>query len=569
MSASSESAGRQLIADSGVPACEVIVLDGRFTPVAHGIGKVEVMLQPGLYKVRYKIGRTVTDSGVIELEPGSEPFVVPIPRLTVRTARPTRGDRPSEAGQPDIASRLSKHVDKHVGSGAEIFLFVRDGTDSSDNPVPTGLTLFDHQGVQVADLADAHGEKQCAGCTLALNPGSYFLRLRQSDGPPLEQCIHLSEGWQTQVFLESQRPDPASPVDIDLSDAAILMSPLGHGFNPDDNALLWTDSARQALASARNSAPLARLKTVQRRYHEMQRSGMPLADIARELRSEFPNAMHGIHSAHLLAQSPDYDVPLLRDVIDILRLQVGDHPDVTALWLTDPNTPLEFRTPPMLRSSWQLIVRSTADRHDVVPKGSYASTIGNRLWGGGAWLVWRAPEISMAAADALVQEAPLELLLAYVQTQLETKSPEEFLAGIQVSPQRFTSMELTVLSYVARLMSQLDAARAFTAKLDQRLWYGSALQTVRKLAPETFASSVQKATQSMITRTLNVTGMVAQTGMPYFTVTDAARNLVEKLNIKADPKMRAHFATGVASFTTTVSNAVADVSARARNLLNK
>jgi hypothetical protein len=568
MSASPESGYRHLIADSGVPSCEVMVLDGRFATVAQGVGRIDVTLPPGLYKVRYKIGRTVTDSGVIELEENAEPFVVPTPRLTVRTARPTRDDSPAAEAQPDIASRLSRQVDKHIGSGAEIFLFVRNGAEGSTGAVPTGLSLVNLQGALVADLGDAHGERTCAGCTLELNPGSYFLRLHQSDGPPLEQCIHLSEGWQTQVFLESQRTDPAAPSDIDLSDAAILMSPLGRGFNPDDEALLWTDSARQALASAHHGAPLPRLKAVQHRYHEMQQSGLPLKDIARGMRNEFPNPMHGIHSAHLLVHSHRYDVALLRDVIDILRLQVGDHPDVTALWLTDPNPALHFPTPPMLRHSWELIVQSTADRHDVVPTGSYASAIGNRLWGGGAWLVWRMPEITAAAADESVQDAPLELLLTYVRAQLETQTPDEFLARVAAT-QGFTSMELTVLSYVARVLSQLDAARAFTAKLDHRAWYGSALQTARKLAPETFASEVQKATKSAIEKTMNVAGMVAQTQLPYFTVTAAARNLVEKLNIKADTNMRAQVATGVTSLTNIVANACAGVSSAARNFLSK
>ena len=203
MSPSPESALRTLIADSGVPACEVIVLDGNFAPVERGVGRIEVRLRPGLYKVRYKIGRTVTDSNVIELEPGSKPYFVPIPRLSVRTARPTRDGR----ADPDIASRLSRRVDKQVGSGAELFLFVREETDHPGN-LTTGLALFDLAGGLVVDLADAHGKDTCAGCTLALNPGSYLLRLDQSDGPPLEQCIHLSEGWQTQVFLESLRTDP-------------------------------------------------------------------------------------------------------------------------------------------------------------------------------------------------------------------------------------------------------------------------------------------------------------------------------------------------------------------------
>ena len=139
------------------------------------------------------------------------------------------------------------------------------------------------------------------------------------------------------------------------------MSPLGSGFNPDDGALLWADSARQGLASSRNAAPVARLHQVRNRFQELQKSGMASPELALKFQHEFPNPMHGIHSAHLLRQMPNYDDALLHDIIEILRLQVGDHPDVTALWLPDRNASVQFRMPPMLRSSWRLIVRSTDD----------------------------------------------------------------------------------------------------------------------------------------------------------------------------------------------------------------
>lgn len=561
MSASSETELRTLIADSGVPACEVIVLDGKFAPVAFGVGKAEVRLPPGFYKVRYKIGRTVTDSDVIELEPGSAPYVVPIPKLTVRTARPT-GD--AATGSAGFASRLSRQVDKQIGSGAELFVFVRDDSDQPSCPTPTGLALFDWNGALIADLADAHGEDKCAGCTLALNPGSYLLRLNQSDGSPLEQCIHVSEGWQTQVFLESLRTDPTSPPEIDLSDAAILMGPLGAGFNPDDNALLWADSARHALANSRNSAPVDRMNTVRKRFHELEQSGLQPSELASAFNHEFPNPIHGIYSAHLLRQSPNYDAALLRDVIEILRLQVGDHPDVMSLKL-DPDPSVQFRIPPMLRSSWQRIVRSTTTRHEVVPTDSYAAAIGNRLWGGGAWLVWRVPEPDALAASGVTQEAPWDMLLAYVQQQLETKTPDEFLSGL-LQTQRFTGMEMTVLNYMARILGQLNAARAFTANADARTWYGFVVQTVRKLAPETFVSEVQKATRAAIAKTLNAAGLVRETGLPYFTVNEAARRLVEKLDIRRDPDVRARVAGSMSSVASTVSNAAAQVSSHVKNL---
>jgi hypothetical protein len=226
-----------------------------------------------------------------------------------------------------------------------------------------------------------------------------------------------------------------------------------------------------------------RLKHVRQRFRELQLSGIATPDLIQTLRKEFPNPMHGIHSGHLLLKTPDYDVALLRDVTEILRLQVGDHPDVMALLAADPNAAVTFRTPPMMRSSWQLIVRSTAARHDLVPPDSYAAAIGNRLWGSGAWLVWRQPEAALPVEDAQLPDAPVGLLLVYVQMQLHSRTADQFLGELAQS-KRFTTMELTVLSYVARLMSQLDAARAFTASADQQVWYGSVLHTFASWPPK-------------------------------------------------------------------------------------
>jgi hypothetical protein len=469
-----------------------------------------------------------------------------VPHLVVHTARPTRDD-PHSAAQPDIASRLSQNVDKHVGTGAELFVFVRDATEGPHHVRATGLTLVDRQGTQVADLADAHGEEECAGFTLALNPGSYFLRLAQSDGPPLEQAIYLPEGFQTQVFLASYVRDQSSPPEIELTDASIVMNPLGRGFNPDDSSLLWADSARHALASSRRSAPIERMKRVSGRLRELRKSGRSASDVKRAMCNEFPNPLHGIFSAYLLLQSPGYDAQLLKDVIEVLRVQVGDHPDVMALLLTDPRSTVQFREPPMLRSSWRLIVESTATRHNVVPQDSYAASIGNRLWGSGAYLVWRMPEASLSA-PAETQEAALQSLVAYIKTQIADRPPEEFLAAM-VSSKQFTSLELTVLTYVTRLVGQLEAARLFTASIAQAAWYTPMLRTARRLAPD-------------FDKTFSAANFVAQMGIPYFTVTATAQKLVEKLNVQPPPDVRTRLATGVSTFAN-------NVAARAKGLLNK
>jgi hypothetical protein len=50
-----------------------------------------------------------------------------------------------------------------------------------------------------------------------------------------------------------------------------------------------------------------------------------------------------------------------------------------------------FDHPPMLRSSWAIVIESSARGTSMVPPGSLSSEIADRLFGTGAWLVWRTP----------------------------------------------------------------------------------------------------------------------------------------------------------------------------------
>src|SRR5262249_50502757 len=54
------------------------------------------------------------------------------------------------------------------------------------------------------------------------------------------------------------------------------------------------------------------------------------------------------------------------------------------------------RVPPLLRRSWDLLVRQSARRPQVVPRGSLCDRIADRQWGSGAWLLWETPQEQQA-----------------------------------------------------------------------------------------------------------------------------------------------------------------------------
>jgi hypothetical protein len=94
---------------------------------------------------------------------------------------------------------------------------------------------------------------------------------------------------------------------------------------------------------------------------------------------------------------PEPDLSLAERVVGRLRYEILNeefhHPDVEALAIEIarqrgaplPTPPLD--APPMLRRSWQMLVRATADEPSLIAPESYTARIADRLWGNGAWLM--------------------------------------------------------------------------------------------------------------------------------------------------------------------------------------
>jgi hypothetical protein len=236
-------------------------------------------------------------------------------------------------------------------------------------------------GGQVLDLAriattyDGVGP-QCGATAIAVDPGPYVLRLEVGD-LQLAQIVYASAQWQTQVFLPTRvypRIDRMSYPDLERG--AILM---GRGQGND----LASEHSRLA--------ELARLALVAQRR-------IARDELRTALAYKFEDPLLGILGAHLLLMGPDPDYSLLgivrRNLVE--RLHQEAHPDVQALALApgleiqDP--PYVFRTPPMLRASWALILQSSVRRPERVPGDSLAARAAGRLWTSQPWLVWRGGE---------------------------------------------------------------------------------------------------------------------------------------------------------------------------------
>lgn len=95
---------------------------------------------------------------------------------------------------------------------------------------------------------------------------------------------------------------------------------------------------------------------------------------------------------------------LIEEVVGNLARMLGEHPDVRALrnelagdgsgsTATQGDAP-----PPMLRRSWEILVRSDPFYREA-KAGSILERIADRIWGSGPWLVWEVPPAASRTRD--------------------------------------------------------------------------------------------------------------------------------------------------------------------------
>jgi hypothetical protein len=486
-----------LTVEAGDALVEIFVIDGRFQLAAHAAGHLEASLPPGLYKVKFKAGNVIKEVDAI-LEPGSPPQVIPAPDLDFSTAAPLAGTRTARADHIQAAVELSQQSPLCFGSGGQLFLFVRDLDEGFDTDPAQGLTLRSLQGDYIFSFGEQGQrsiEEQWAGCLVELDPGPYRLRLQTHVTGSIEQTIFISPGWQTQVFL-LRRPFGKTEHRArraDLAAASIFIVPAGEGFQPEREGMRWTELARLSLGGG-------------------GRSGAPAGLPAQSLR-EGSNPLLGLLYAHLMLQARHTDLAALQELLEGLRESLGEHPDLEALHLrlaelrgSAQEQDLAFKSPPMLRSSWEVVVAASAANPRLVPPGSLSQRIAGRLWGGGPWLVWQPPE-QESRRDAQAELPGLEESLHQIE-ELLAEQPGALQSAARSAA--LDNLEEGLLSYLSAGTSPFQAAtRQFLSSGstpgEENLIRSEPEEAPGRLSPERLVqalgvpgSSAQKAAASLV-----------------------------------------------------------------------
>ena len=382
------------------------VLDGNMRPVKleQNLGEISLELPAGVYSVRFHQGQNFTEklAALMPEKPVVEVSIDPSEEPNFATAAPVPNTTTTHEWQSYPARQLSQSAPKpsppgHVG-GSHLFLFLRNPFDAG--ALPHGVTLHGLDGVKIFDL-DIHGESdpqaQWIGAHLDLNPGAYRLRLPPVRDKFSEQVLYTVAGWQTQVFMmTTESPGRAQEV----SRTSILMARTGLGFDFERPDARLTEAALRALGNKQN---------------------IPGTMRSEMLWAEFENPMLGIYAGLLHLRCTRPDPGLMREVFKKLLELVGPLPDVLAIgWalaLRDESTrhdadimsvlrnPAACATPPMLRESWDHLVRASVDERELIPRDSISDRIGGRLLTGTPWVAWLGdlpiPETAPPPAEAV------------------------------------------------------------------------------------------------------------------------------------------------------------------------
>jgi hypothetical protein len=377
-------------------ACEITILRNA-EPIAREQGLLERDLPLGIYSLTARVGFDVY-SKPISLDGTKAEVVEEVPVLEFPSPAPLKDTTNLRSEHAAAAKRESRHVHVKTGNGSWIFVFVRDWRKGA--LVPASQLL---QGVRLRSFDDnvlvdlqAAGVTRAktypwAACNIAIDPGVYRLTVDMPSGERFSQTAVATLGWQTQFFLLT---DSTQATGLDLNGAAILFYRRDRpsaSFDSEDSDLRMVEWARYSLPTNAESV----LTYVRNRVDGDKRLHPMLAMFA----------------AHQFIARGNGDRVVASSIVtDLARRGFGDHPDVRALTIAlDENRVAEpFRVPPMLRRSWDLLVRNTVRNPDLIPTDSLAGQVGMRVWGEEPWMIWREPPASDADVEKNERAADLE-----------------------------------------------------------------------------------------------------------------------------------------------------------------
>jgi hypothetical protein len=359
-----------------------------------GLFDVQFELTPGVYSVAVQLGATA-DSEWVSIRAGKR-TEIPVERWTtlqMASAIPLEAasSREAQAGAAATeAEKWSRRTTWSAASGpSRLFVFVKTPDAAKYPDFAQGLSLRDENGAMLTRLSEDAVHVDSAAGWLAfcadLAGGFYVLQRNGPEPFRYNQPLYLSDGWETQVFLDGSKAPS-------FRSLALHMARLGHGFHRDDETAA---AAEAVLTALRRESGLARL--------------VSSAHLKRLLHGEDTNPWLAVLAAYALTMAEDQshraygaaqaagDSALRLEILAFLRQTLGGHPDVRALLLDlESPAPEPFPFPPLLRIGLQRVRRHATRFTDTIPLDSLTERMQASQVTASPWSVWREPRTAEA-----------------------------------------------------------------------------------------------------------------------------------------------------------------------------
>lgn len=358
------------------PTTELFLIDANLHRVAKATGRLATRQPPGIYKLILRAGPSTREHIVSLLK---DPLTQHLAPLDIEATAPFAHTTQSHEYQRDALAAESSKVHETIGAGATLHIFARDwtatGRRGAQHPA-TGMKLCDLYGRVLVDIEAkskvSRSGEACGAAGIALDPGTYRLQVETHSGGPFEMAVPAIRNWKTQVFL-LQRADSSARKSPDLDSASVFITKSDR-WNAHDLDERLTESAKLALIDRRPVASRTLLNHI--------------------LHGKTKDAMLGVLGGHLILLEDRPQLQLLAEVVTNLRRLLGEPlADVEALALAaGMRTSHIFDVPPMLRASWNVILKHAERRPELVPRGSLAARIATMVTSQDPWLIWRTPD---------------------------------------------------------------------------------------------------------------------------------------------------------------------------------
>ena len=390
--AASPTASARLELRSSIASLELTVLDSQERPIARGLGRLEVAVEPGIYEVELRAG-PIIQRRLVRVARGELRRLLDL-ELEFPAAAPVSGTSTSREPHQRLVQAASQSL-RGSPTRSGLVVMVRDASASGVRP----LTPVELGQVAILDawlrplpnfgqgwwLDEANAAAAWAG---VLPPGGYVRRVGGRT-EALEHSVWLSAGWQTLVFIG--RAHGA----IRTEGASVHITGLEQEWMPEER------DVGQALELA-----LWGLRT--------GRPAVPDDLLRLLLEAKYVNPMLGIIGAHALALRAERDLDTLDTVVANLERLVPGHPDVVGLRyvaaerratalsappaypgapipalppLPPPAAPITW--PPVLIDSYRALIRADGFYPGLIAPGSVADHAAAQLVVQDALTAWR------------------------------------------------------------------------------------------------------------------------------------------------------------------------------------